>query len=59
MKALKLTGVDGVLCLVNFDKFETIVRRGNYTRINFNRGYTEVLETPEEIYDKLYPNILG
>ena len=61
-KVLKLTDRDGKVCLVNFKKFEQVVsysyRDEKYTKVHFNRGYSSVVETPEEIYDKLYPNVL-
>lgn len=61
-KVLKLTGRNGKLCLVNLKKFEQaeqlVYNDEIYTKIHFNRGYCCVKETPEEVYDKLYPIVV-
>lgn len=58
MKIIKLTNIKGKICCVNFSEveyFEKHPSNDNLTMINFNHGSTCVQESPEEIYDKLYP----
>ena len=63
MKIIKLTDREGNVCCVNFYKVEQVInyayKEENYSKIYFNQGWIGVKETPEEIYDKLYPIILN
>ena len=58
MKVIKLTDTDGKVCLINIERVEYIYIDEKFTKVEFKDNWIGVRETPEEIYDKLYPIIV-